>query len=161
MSKRFREFSRLYWQNVRPKPKPRLHPAMVERMWKRGQSGNPLGRKAFVEAVRETTEQPVELSAGAKRTRRWHERKQQDVMVVSGDFAQDIVAKFIRFGWLDEAKRSDKARGDRNSAHRTCEKGDRVGGDVGAALDVTCLGAPELPHRIPTPRGVYGALRQL
>ena len=106
MSKRFREFSRLYWQNVRPKRPPRLHPAMRARMWKPGESGNPTGRKA--EEMRETSEQPVELSAGAKRTRRWRERKQQDIMVVSVDVAQDTVAKLVAFRWLDEAKCSDK-----------------------------------------------------
>ena len=30
------------------------------------------------------------------------------MVVVSVDVAQDIVAEFIRFGWLDEAKRCNK-----------------------------------------------------
>jgi hypothetical protein len=109
MSKRFREFSRLYWQTVRPKPKPQLHPAMRERMWQPGQSGNPSGvSKAYAEAMREMSKRPVELSPGAERTRRWREKRQRGVVVVSVDVAQDIVAKFIRFGWLDEAKCGDK-----------------------------------------------------
>jgi hypothetical protein len=81
---------------------------MRARMWRPGQSGNPLGRRAFSEATRETTKQPVELSAGAERTRRWRERKEQGVVVVRADVAQDMVAKLIRFGWLDEAKFGDK-----------------------------------------------------
>ncbi len=102
MSRRFPAFSRLFWQHLRRPP--RLNPAMRARMWQPGQSGNPSGRKAHAETMPETLEQPVELSAGAKRTRRWRERKQQDLMVVSVNVAQEIIAKLIRLGWLDEAK---------------------------------------------------------
>jgi len=70
---------------------------MRARMWKPGQSGNPSG-----------VSRPIELSPGAERTRRWREKRQQGVVVVSVDVAQDIVAEFIRFGWLDEAKGCDK-----------------------------------------------------
>ena len=95
MSKRFPEFSRLLWRSV--KSQPGLHPAMRARMWKPGQSGNPSG-----------VSRPIELSPGAERTRRWRQKRQQGVVVVSVDVAQDIVAEFIRFGWLDEAKGGDK-----------------------------------------------------
>jgi hypothetical protein len=108
MSKRFREFSRLYWQIVRPKPQPRLHPAMRARMWRPGQSGNPLGRKAYTEAMRETSEQPVELSAGAKRTRRWREKREQGVVVVRVDVASDVAGKLVSLGWLDPSRRGDR-----------------------------------------------------
>jgi hypothetical protein len=61
MSKRFPEFSRLFWQTVRPKRRPQLHPAMRERMWKPGQSGNPSGvSKAYLEEMRERASQPAE-----------------------------------------------------------------------------------------------------
>jgi hypothetical protein len=109
MSKRFPEFSRLYWQTIRPKPRPRLHPAMVERMWKPGQSGNPAGvSKAYLEAMQEMAIGPLEVSAGAERTRRWRQRRRQGVIVVRFDAAPDITAKLIRLGWLDAAERGDK-----------------------------------------------------
>jgi hypothetical protein len=100
MSRRFPEFSRLFWQSIRPQPG--LHPAMRARMWKPGQSGNPAGvSKAYAEAVRQ-------LCLGAERTRRWRERRQQGVVVVSFDVAPDVTGKLIRFGWLDPNKRDDK-----------------------------------------------------
>jgi hypothetical protein len=109
MSKRFREFSRLYWQTIRPKPRPRLHPAMVERMWKPGESGNPAGvSKAYAEATREMAMQTVAPSPGAERTRRWRRKRQQGVVVVSFDVAPDVTAKLIRSGWLDANKCGDK-----------------------------------------------------
>jgi hypothetical protein len=49
------------------------------------------------------------LSLCAERTRRWRERRQQGVVVVSFDVAPDITAKLIRLGWLDATKRGDKA----------------------------------------------------
>ena len=100
MSRRFPEFSRLFWQSIRPQPG--LHPAMRARMWKPGQSGNPAGvSKAYAEAVRQ-------LSLGAERTRRWRQKRQQGVVVVSFDVAPDVTGKLIRFGWLDPNKRGDK-----------------------------------------------------
>ena len=70
MSKKFPEFSRLFWRSV--KSKPGLHPAMQARMWKPGQSGNPAGvSKAYAEAMREISVRSGELSLGAERTRRW------------------------------------------------------------------------------------------
>lgn len=109
MSKRFSEFSRLYWQLVRPRRKPQLHPAMRARMWKPGQSGNPSGvSKAYTEAMRQMATQPVELSAGAERTRRWRLRRQRGQVVVSLDVSADLTDKLIRLGWLDATKRTDK-----------------------------------------------------
>ena len=97
MSRRFPEFSRLFWQSIRPQPG--LHPAMRVRMWKPGQSGNPSGvRKAY----------PVELSSGAERTRRWRQRRQHGLVVVSFDVAPDVTGKLVRLGWLDATKRDDK-----------------------------------------------------
>ena len=64
MSKKFPEFSRLFWRSV--KSKPGLHPAMQARMWKPGQSGNPAGvSKAYAEAMREISVRSGELSLGA------------------------------------------------------------------------------------------------
>jgi hypothetical protein len=78
-------------------------------MWQPGESGNPSGvSKAYAEATREVSMRPIELSPGAERTRRWRERKQQDVMVVSVAVAQNIVAKLIDVGLLEEAKFGDK-----------------------------------------------------
>jgi len=109
MSKGFREFSRLYWQTIRPKPRPRLHPAMVERMWKPGQSGNPSGvSKAYAEAMREMSVLPIELSPGAERTRRWRERRQQGVVVVHLDVAPDVAGRLVSLGWLDASRRGDR-----------------------------------------------------
>jgi hypothetical protein len=105
MSKRFREFSRLYWER-RP---PRLHPAMRARMWKPGESGNPSGvSKAYAEAVREMSTQRIEPSPGARRTRRWRWRKQHGGVVVSLDVSPDLTDKLIRCGWLNEDARGDK-----------------------------------------------------
>src|SRR5438445_1224019 len=107
MSGRFPEFSRLFWQSIRPQPG--LHPAMRARMWKPGESGNPSGlSKVYREAVREMSMRARELSLGAERTRRWRERRQQGVVVVSFDVAPDITAELIRLGWLDATKRGDK-----------------------------------------------------
>jgi hypothetical protein len=107
MSRRFPEFSRMFWQSIRPQPG--LHPAMRARMWKPGQSGNPAGvSKAYAEAMREISMRPVELSSGAERTRRWRERRRQGVVVVSFDVAPDVTARLIRSGWLDATKRGDK-----------------------------------------------------
>ena len=107
MSSRFREFSRLFWQSIRPQPG--LHPAMRARMWKPGESGNPSGlSKVYREAMREMSMQPVELSPGAERTRRWRQRRQHGLVVVSFDVAPDVTGKLIRFGWLDPNKRDDK-----------------------------------------------------
>ena len=82
---------------------------MRARMWKPGESGNPAGvSKAYAEAMREMSMRARELSLGAERTRRWRERRQQGVVVVSLDVAPDVTAKLIRFGWLDPNKRDDK-----------------------------------------------------
>ncbi len=107
MSKRFPAFSRLFWQSIRPQPG--LHPAMRARMWKPGESGNPAGvSKAYAEAVREMSMRARELSLGAERTRRWRERRQQGVVVVSFDVAPDVTGKLVHLGWLDATKRDDK-----------------------------------------------------
>jgi hypothetical protein len=107
MSRRFPAFSRLFWQSIRPQPG--LHPAMRARMWKPGQSGNPAGvSKAYAEAMREISMRSRGLSLGAERTRRWRQRRQHGLVVVSFDVAPDITAKLICLGWLDVAKRSDK-----------------------------------------------------
>jgi hypothetical protein len=105
MTRRFSEFSRLFWQSLRPQPG--LHPAMRARMWKPGQSGNPAGvRKAH----------PVELSSGAERTRRWREKRRQGVVVVSFDVAPDVTARLIRSGWLDATGAATKRRSSRRSS---------------------------------------------
>jgi hypothetical protein len=107
MSKRFPEFSRLFWQSLRPQPG--LHPAMRARMWKPGQSGNPAGvSKAYAEAMRKMAMQPVAPSPGAERTRRWRRKRQQGVVVVTFDVAPNITGELVRSGWLDENKRGDK-----------------------------------------------------
>jgi hypothetical protein len=107
MSGRFPAFSRLFWQSIRPQPG--LHPAMRARMWKPGESGNPAGvSKAYAEAMREISMRARELSLGAERTRRWRQKRQQGVVVVSFDVAPDVTGKLIRFGWLDPNKRDDK-----------------------------------------------------
>jgi hypothetical protein len=107
MSRRFSLFSRAYWDMIGGRPG--LHPAMRARMWKPGQSGNPSGvSKAYAKATREMSMQPVALSPGAERTRRWREKRQQGVVVVSFDVAPDVTGKLIRFGWLDATKRGDK-----------------------------------------------------
>jgi hypothetical protein len=109
MSKRFPEFSRLYRQTFRPKPNPRLHPAMRARMWQPGQSGNPSGvSKAYAEATREVSMGPIEMSPGAERTRRWREKREQGVIVVSVDVAPGLTDKLLHLGWLDPAARLDK-----------------------------------------------------
>jgi len=75
---------------------------MRARMWKPGESGNPSGvSKAYAMRARE-------LSLGAERTRRWRQKRQQGVVVVSFDVAPDVTGKLIRFGWLDPNKRDDK-----------------------------------------------------
>ena len=100
MSRRFPEFSRLFWQSLRPQPG--LHPAMRARMWKPGESGNPAGvSKAYAEAVRQ-------LCLGAERTRRWRQRRQHGLVVVSFDVAPDVTGKLVHLGWLDATKRGDK-----------------------------------------------------
>jgi hypothetical protein len=105
MSKRFPEFSRLYWETgPRGKRQPGLHPAMRARMWKPGQSGNPSG----VSTMREMSMQPVALSPSAERTRRWRHKRRQGVVVVSFDVAPDVTRKLVRLGWLDATKRGDK-----------------------------------------------------
>ena len=107
MSKRFSMFSRMFWESIRPQPG--LHPAMRARMWKPGESGNPAGvSKAYAEAMREISMRARELSLGAERTRRWRQRRQHGLVVVSFDVAPDVTGKFIRFGWLDPNKRDDK-----------------------------------------------------
>ncbi len=107
MSKRFPAFSRLFWQSIRPQPG--LHPAMRARMWKPGQSGNPAGvSKAYAEAMREISMRSRELSLGAERTRRWRQKRQQGVVVVSFDVAPDVTGKLVHLGWLDATKRDDK-----------------------------------------------------
>src|ERR1700730_5187719 len=104
MSKRFSMFSRLFWQSVRQQPG--LHRAMRARMWKPGQSGNPAGvSKAYAEAM---SMRSRELSLGAERTRRWREKRQQGVVVVTFDVAPNITGELVRFGWLDATKRGDK-----------------------------------------------------
>ena len=107
MSRRFPEFSRLFWQPL--KRPPRLHPAMRARMWKPGQSGNPSGvSRAYAEARREMSMRPIELSPGAERTRRWREKRQQGVVVVHVDVASDVAGKLVSLGWLDASRRGDK-----------------------------------------------------
>src|SRR5258708_5437691 len=97
MSRRFPEFSRLFWQSLRPQPG--LHPAMRARMWKPGQSGNPAGvSKAYAEAM---SMRARELSLGAERTRRWRQRRQHSLVVLSFDVAPVITSLLIRPGWLD------------------------------------------------------------
>ena len=110
MSKGFPEFSRLYWQPVRRKRrKPQLHPAMRERMWKPGQSGNPSGvSKAYAEAMRGISTELVEVSPGAERTRRWRHRKQHGHVVVSLDVPPAFTDELIRLGWLPASRRGDK-----------------------------------------------------
>ena len=67
---------------------------MRARMWKPGQSGNPAGvSKAYAEAMREISMRSRELSLGAERTRRWRQKRQQGVMVVSFDVAPDMTGK--------------------------------------------------------------------
>jgi hypothetical protein len=107
MSRRFPLFSRAYWELIGRRPG--LHPAMRARMWQPGQSGNPAGvSKAYAEAMREMSLRARELSLGAERTRRWRQKREQGVVVVSFDVAPDVTAKLIRLGWLDENKRGDK-----------------------------------------------------
>jgi hypothetical protein len=110
MSKGFREFSRLYWQPVRRKRRqPQLHPAMRERMWKPGQSGNPSGvSKAYAEAMRERSMELIEASPGAERTRRWRQRKRDGCVIVSFYVLPAITDELIRLGSLDPLKRTDK-----------------------------------------------------
>jgi hypothetical protein len=108
MSK-FSEFSRLFWEPVRRRRRPRLHPAMRERMWKPGQSGNPSGvSRAYAEAMRERSLKPIEVSPGAERTRRWRLRKQRSHLIVGVDVPPQLTEKLIRLGRLDAAKRSDR-----------------------------------------------------
>src|SRR6267378_4501992 len=108
MSKRFSMFSRMFWQSIRPQPG--LQPAMRARMWKPGQSGNPAGiSKAYAEAMREMSMRARELSLGAERTRRWRQRRQHGLVVVSFDVAPDVTGKLVHLGWLDPNKRGDKA----------------------------------------------------
>src|ERR1700738_1127160 len=99
MSRRFPAFSRLFWQPIRPQPG--LHPAMRARMWKPGQSGNPAGvSKAYAERCGKCRCGRGSRPLGAERTRRWREKRQQGVVVVSFDVAPDVTGKLIRFGWL-------------------------------------------------------------
>jgi len=78
---------------------------MRERMWKPGESGNPAGvSKAYLEAMEEMAFEPLEVSAGAERTRRWRQKRQQGVSVVRLDVAPDITAKLIHLGWLDASR---------------------------------------------------------
>ena len=78
-------------------------------MWKPGQSGNPAGvSKAYAEAMREISMRSRELSLGAERTRRWRQKRQQGVVVVSFDVAPDVAGKLVHLGWLDATKRDDK-----------------------------------------------------
>ena len=77
---------------------------MRARMWKPGQSGNPSG----VSTMREMSMQPVALSPGAERTRRWRHKRRQGVVVVSFDVTRDVTGKLVRLGWLDATKRGDK-----------------------------------------------------
>jgi hypothetical protein len=75
---------------------------MRARMWKPGQSGNPAGvSKAYAEAVRQ-------LCLGAERTRRWRQRRQHGLVVVSFEVAPDVTGKLVHLGWLDATKRGDK-----------------------------------------------------
>jgi hypothetical protein len=107
MSKRFSMFSRMFWESIRPQPG--LHPAMRARMWKPGESGNPSGvSKAYAEAMREMSMRARELSLGAERTRRWRQRRQHGLVVVSFDVAPDVTGKLVHLGWLDPNKRGDK-----------------------------------------------------
>jgi hypothetical protein len=82
---------------------------MRARMWQPGQSGNPAGvSKAYAEAMREMSVQAVGLSPGAERTRRWRQRRQHGLVVVSFDVAPDVTGKLVHLGWLDATKRDDK-----------------------------------------------------
>ena len=82
---------------------------MRARMWKPGQSGNPAGvSKAYAEAMREMSLRARELSFGAARTRRWRQRRQHGLVVVSFDVAPDVTGKLVHLGWLDATKRGDK-----------------------------------------------------
>ena len=79
---------------------------MRARMWKPGQSGNPAGvSKAYAEAM---SMRARELSLGAERTRRWRQRRQHGLVVVSFDVAPDVTGKLVHLGWLDATKRGDK-----------------------------------------------------
>jgi len=49
-----------------------------------------------------------ELSLGAERTRRWRQRRQHGLVVVSFDVAPDVTGKLVHLGWLDATKRDDK-----------------------------------------------------
>ena len=77
-----------------------------------------------------------ELSLGAERTRRWRERRQRGVVVVSFDVAPDVTAKLIRFGWLEPNKRDDKEAIAR-ALVELAEKATELGGDASVVLDVT------------------------
>ena len=82
---------------------------MRARMWKPGESGNPAGvNKACGEVMPEMAMQTVGLSPGAERTRRWREKRQQGVVVVTFDVAPNITDELVRVGWLDATKRGDK-----------------------------------------------------
>jgi hypothetical protein len=109
MSKRFPPFNCMLHEMLHP---PRLHPAMRERMWKPGQSGNPTGMNEIVRAARERAEaseqRRLNPSPGAERTRRARLRKQSGVLVVSVEAAPDLTAGLIHLGWLDAAMAGDK-----------------------------------------------------
>ena len=107
MSRRFPEFSRMFWQSIRPQPG--LHPSMRRACGNQASPGNPAGvSKAYAEAMWEMSMRARELSLGAERTRRWRERRQQGVVVVSFDVAPDMTGKLVHLGWLDATKRGDK-----------------------------------------------------
>jgi hypothetical protein len=109
MSKRFPPFNRMLHEMLHP---PRLHPAMRERMWVKGQSGNPSGMNEVTRLARERAEAAAERhvnpSPGAMRTRRARQRKQRGVVIVNVEVTPDLTAGLIRLDWLDAAMAGDK-----------------------------------------------------
>jgi hypothetical protein len=74
-------------------------------MWKPGQSGNPSGVGAYLEAM---PTPPLELSPGAERTRRWRSQQQHGLIVVSLDVPKALADKLVSIERLDATERADK-----------------------------------------------------
>lgn len=106
--KRFPAFNRALHEMIQP---PRLHPAMRERMWKPGQSGNPTGMN-MIKAARERREaaeqRRLNPSPGALRTRRWKGRRESGILVASVELGPEMTAGLVRLGWLPAAGIGDK-----------------------------------------------------
>jgi hypothetical protein len=106
--KRFPAFNRALHKMLHP---PRLHPAMRERMWKPGQSGNPTGMN-MIEAARERREaaeqRRLNPSPGARRTRRWKERRKRGSIVAAVELGPEMTSGLVRLGWLPAANIGDK-----------------------------------------------------